>query len=186
MIAVSPFAARLDAGAANGDNPPLRSEIRSRPTNSKRARPAGVLPSGGVLRMGELKMFAVIRTGGKQYRVSVGDVVSLEKLDAEAGARVEFDDVLLIGDGTRSMIGSPAVPGAVVTADVLAQERGPKVLSFKRRRRKASSKRLRGHRQQLTRVQITGIAGDAAGPAPAAVEALDPIVGDTEPTEAKE
>ena len=106
-------------------------------------------------------MFAVIRSGGKQYRVSVGDVLTLEKLGVEAGQSVDFSEVLLMGDAKGPVIGSPSIPNARVRAEVLSHERGPKLLSFKRRRRKASSKSLRGHRQALTRVRITEISAKA-------------------------
>ena len=109
-------------------------------------------------------MFAVIRSGGKQYRVSVGDVLTIERLDACEGAKVGFDDVLLIGGGARTEVGAPVVPGAVVRADVLDHPRGPKVVSFKRRRRKASSKRTKGHRQELTRVRSVEIASGSGDP----------------------
>lgn len=116
-------------------------------------------------------MFAVIRSGGKQYRVSVGDVLTLEKLDAPGGTLVDFTDVLLVGGDGAPEIGAPTVPDAVVRADVIGHLRGPKVVSFKRRRRKASSKRLRGHRQDLTQVKIVEIdAAKAATPNTAAAE----------------
>ena len=107
-------------------------------------------------------MFAVIRSGGKQYRVCVGDVLTLERLQAEAGECVELSEVLLLG-GAATAVGAPIVEGAQVRASVMEHIRGPKVLSFKRRRRKASSKRLKGHRQELTRVKILEIShgGDA-------------------------
>lgn len=111
-------------------------------------------------------MFAVIRSGGKQYRVSVGDVLTLEKLDARGGALVDFTDVLLVGGDGAPKIGAPTVPDAVVRADVVGHLRGPKVVSFKRRRRKASSKRMQGHRQDLTQVKIVEIG--SAKPARAA------------------
>lgn len=114
-------------------------------------------------------MFAVMRSGGKQYRVALGDVVLMEKLAGEVGSEVAFGDILLLRDGDGIQVGAPLVEGASVRAEVLAQERGPKVVSYKRRRRKASSSSTRGHRQELTRVRITAI-GDAALPklAPAA------------------
>ena len=101
-------------------------------------------------------MFAVIKSGGKQYRVSAGDRFTVEKLPAEAGATVEFNEVLMLG-GDAPKIGAPLVEGAVVMAEVVEQTRGPKVLSFKKRRRKHGSKRIRGHRQHLTMVEITEI-----------------------------
>ena len=101
-------------------------------------------------------MFAVIRSGGKQYRVSVGDVLTLERLEAETGECIEVSEVLLLG-GADTAVGAPIVEGSHVLASVVEHIRGPKVLSFKRRRRKASSKRLKGHRQELTRVKIVEI-----------------------------
>jgi len=102
-------------------------------------------------------MFAVIKTGGKQYRIAAGSLIKVEKLDASSGAQVEFKEVLLIGEGAEAKIGSPFVKGAVVKAEVVEQARGPKVIAFKKRRRQ-NSQRTRGHRQRLTLVRITEIA----------------------------
>ncbi|TVQ55152.1 MAG: 50S ribosomal protein L21 [Rhodobacteraceae bacterium] len=102
-------------------------------------------------------MFAVIKTGGKQYKVAADDVLTIEKLDAEPGAAVAFDHVLMVGEGEAITVGAPTVAGAVVNAEVVEQGRGPKVISFKKRRRKHSSQRRKGHRQYLTTVKITGI-----------------------------
>lgn len=107
-------------------------------------------------------MFAVIRTGGKQYRVAAGDEITVEKLPAEAGATVEFDEVLMLG-GDQPAVGAPLVEGAAVRAEVVEQTRGPKVVSFKKRRRKHGSKRIRGHRQHLTLVRVTEIVGAGGG-----------------------
>ena len=101
-------------------------------------------------------MFAVIKTGGKQYRVAADDVVTIEKLDIAAGEVVEFKEVLVIGEGADAKIGAPFVAGAVVKAEVVEHNRGDKVLSFKKRRRQ-NSKRIRGHRQHHTVVRITAI-----------------------------
>ncbi|MCX8999560.1 50S ribosomal protein L21 [Rhizobiaceae bacterium BDR2-2] len=101
-------------------------------------------------------MFAVIKTGGKQYRVSADDVLTIEKLEAEAGATIEFNEILVIGEGADAKIGAPFVAGAVVKAEVVEHNRGKKVLSFKKRRRQ-NSKRIRGHRQHHTVVRITAI-----------------------------
>ena|SRR3546814_38491 len=101
-------------------------------------------------------MFAVIKTGGKQYRVVADDVVTIEKLDAEAGATIEFKEVLVIGEGADAKFGAPFVKGATVKAEVVEHNRGKKVLSFKKRRRQ-NSKRIRGHRQNHTVVRITDI-----------------------------
>jgi large subunit ribosomal protein L21 len=103
-------------------------------------------------------MFAVVKTGGKQYRVAENDVLLVEKLDGEEGSAIQFAEVLMLG-GDDVTVGTPFVKGASVSAEVLEQLRGPKVISFKKRRRKHSSQRTRGHRQHRTRVRITGIAG---------------------------
>jgi large subunit ribosomal protein L21 len=102
-------------------------------------------------------MFAVIKTGGKQYKVAADDVIEIEKLDLDEGAEVTFDTVLMLGDGEAVTVGAPTVDGAGVKGEVLAQFRGEKVVTFKRRRRKHSSKRRKGHRQHLTRVKIMEI-----------------------------
>ena len=103
-------------------------------------------------------MYAVIKTGGKQYRVSANDVLTLEKLDGEAGAKVEFTEVLMVGAGEDVKVGRPTVAGAKVLAELVEQARGPKLIAFKKRRRK-NSRRKKGHRQDLTRVRITDIIG---------------------------
>ena len=101
-------------------------------------------------------MFAVIRTGGKQYRVKPGDVLKVEKIDIEAGAVLTFDDVLAIGDEHGAKIGTPTIAGAKVTAHVIAQDRLEKVIVFKKRRRQ-NSRRKNGHRQSVTVVRIQDI-----------------------------
>ncbi|SNB53519.1 LSU ribosomal protein L21P [Arboricoccus pini] len=101
-------------------------------------------------------MYAVIKTGGKQYRVVPNQVLEIEKLEAEAGSTVEFGDVLMVG-GDTPQLGSPLVAGAKVTGTVLEQARGPKVIIFKKRRRK-NFRRRTGHRQYTTVVRITDIA----------------------------
>lgn len=103
-------------------------------------------------------MFAVIKTGGKQYRVSPSDTITIEKLEGEAGDAVSFDQVLLVGggDGAEPALGAPTVDGATVAGEIVRQTRGDKVMIFKKRRRK-NSKRTRGHRQLLTMVKITEI-----------------------------
>ena len=111
-------------------------------------------------------MYAVIKTGGKQYRVQPDDVLEIEKLDAEVGAKVEFTEVLMIG-GDSTKIGSPFLSGAKVTAELVEQTRGPKLIAFKKRRRK-NSRRKRGHRQEFTKVRITEILTDGRSPAKAA------------------
>jgi len=108
-------------------------------------------------------MFAVIKTGGKQYRVAAEDVLKLEKLDGEAGDIIEFNEVLMVGEGADATIGAPFVDGALVTAEVVEQGRARKVIAFKKRRRQ-NSKRTRGHRQHLTTVRISEILTGGAKP----------------------
>ncbi|QRM53589.1 50S ribosomal protein L21 [Sinorhizobium sp. BG8] len=105
-------------------------------------------------------MFAVIKTGGKQYRVAANDVVTIEKLVGNAGDKIEFTEVLMVGVGADATVGAPFVEGALVTAEVVEQGRAKKVIAFKKRRRQ-NSKRSRGHRQHQTTVRIVDIA--AAG-----------------------
>lgn len=101
-------------------------------------------------------MFAVIKTGGKQYRVAANEQITVMHLAGEAGEKITFGDVLMVGDGDSMKVGAPLVSGASVAGEIVGQERGPKVIAFKKRRRK-NSKRKRGHRQDLTIVRITGI-----------------------------
>lgn len=101
-------------------------------------------------------MFAVIRTGGKQYKVASGDVIRVEKIEAEDGATLTLDDVLMVADGGATTIGTPVVAGASVTAEVIAQDRGPKLIVFKKKRRQ-NYRRKNGHRQDITVLRITGI-----------------------------
>jgi large subunit ribosomal protein L21 len=103
-------------------------------------------------------MYAVIKTGGKQYRVSKDDVLTIERLPGDAGGKIEFAEVLMVGSGASVKVGTPTVAGAKVTAELVAQTRGPKLIAFKKRRRK-NSRRKKGHRQDLTSVRITGITG---------------------------
>ncbi len=103
-------------------------------------------------------MFAVIKTGGKQYKVAANDVLKIEKLEAEAGDVVSFDQVLMLG-GEKPVVGAPLVNGASVSALVVEQTRGDKVINFKKRRRQ-NSKRKKGHRQHLTIVRIQDILTD--------------------------
>ncbi|MCP1673808.1 large subunit ribosomal protein L21 [Natronocella acetinitrilica] len=101
-------------------------------------------------------MYAVIKTGGKQYRVSEGDVLRIEKLNAETGASIEFDQVLMVSDGDNVQIGAPTVASGSVSAEVLGTGKGRKVeiIKFKRRQ---NYRRTQGHRQPYTEVKITGI-----------------------------
>lgn len=104
-------------------------------------------------------MFAVIKTGGKQYRVVADDQFEIERIAGEAGEAVAFKEVLMVG----TTIGAPFVAGATVTAEIVGHTRGPKVISFKKRRRQ-NSKRTRGHRQDLTMIRIGEILTDGAEP----------------------
>ena len=120
-------------------------------------------------------MFAVIKTGGKQYKVAADDEIVVMTLEGDAGAEITFDQVLSYSDGTSVQIGAPLVEGATVAGEIVRQARGPKVISFKKRRRQ-NSKRKRGHRQDLTIVRITDIllAGQERRPRAARTEAIAP------------
>ncbi|MGI3210073.1 50S ribosomal protein L21 [Roseovarius tibetensis] len=110
-------------------------------------------------------MFAVLKTGGKQYKVQSGDMLRVEKLAADAGETVQFNDILMVG-GDAPVIGAPFVDGAAVQAEVVDQVKGDKVINFVKRRRKHGSQRTRGHRQQLTLLRVTEIlatGADASG-----------------------
>jgi large subunit ribosomal protein L21 len=100
-------------------------------------------------------MFAVIRTGGKQYKVAKDDVITIERLDGDAGSKITFGEVMMLG-GDAPKHGAPLISGASVTAEVVDQGKGEKVVAFKKRRRK-NTHRKRGHRQHFTKVKITGI-----------------------------
>ena len=106
-------------------------------------------------------MFAVIRTGGKQYKVAKNDVIVVEKLVGDAGDEVDFTDVLALSDGAATKFGTPAVANALVMAEVLTQDRGDKVIIFKKKRRQ-NYRRKNGHRQELTVLRITDILADAS------------------------
>ncbi|MEM7464018.1 MAG: 50S ribosomal protein L21 [Pseudomonadota bacterium] len=108
-------------------------------------------------------MFAVIKTGGKQYRVAADDILKVEKIAGESGDMVEFSQVLMVGNGDKTTVGSPLVEGAMVTAELVELGRGRKVISFKKRRRQ-NSRRTKGHRQWLTTVRISEILTDGAKP----------------------
>jgi large subunit ribosomal protein L21 len=107
-------------------------------------------------------MFAVIKTGGKQYRVAAEDVIKVDKVKGDPGEVVQFGEVLLLG-GDDVKVGEPTVTGASVAAQVLEQGRGRKVIAFKKRRRK-NSRRKRGHRQEFTMLRVTEILTDGAKP----------------------
>jgi len=107
-------------------------------------------------------MFAVIKTGGKQYKVASGDMLRVERIAASAGETVQFNDVLMLG-GDKPQVGAPLIEDAAVQAEVVDQIKGDKVINFVKRRRKHSSKRTKGHRQKLTLVKITDIMATGAG-----------------------
>ncbi len=115
-------------------------------------------------------MYAVIKTGGKQYKVAKDDVIAVEKLDAANGASVELTEVLLVGNGKDQTTGTPLVDGATVAAEVVTQTRGKKILVFKKKRRK-DYRRTRGHRQLVTMLRITDILTDGKKPAKKAAAA---------------
>jgi len=117
-------------------------------------------------------MFAVIKTGGKQYRVAAEDKLKVEKVAGEPGEIIQFGEVLVVG-GDNVTLGNPTVSGASVAAEVVAQDRGPKVIAFKKRRRK-NSRRKRGHRQEFTLIRITEILTDGAKPTKTAAPKREP------------
>jgi large subunit ribosomal protein L21 len=125
-------------------------------------------------------MFAVIRSGGKQYRVMPNDVLKIEKLPGDAGETITFTDVLAVGSDAGTAIGAPLVAGATVTATVIAQDRLDKIIIFKKRRRQ-NSRRKNGHRQHVTVLRVAGINADghvmrAATPAAAEATAAEASV----------
>ena len=101
-------------------------------------------------------MYAVVKTGGKQYRVTKDDTILVEKLDADEGQTVTLSDVMLLGDGDKVTVGTPVVSDASVEAQVVSQTRGPKIIIFRRKRRK-NHRRTQGHRQDMTLLKITHI-----------------------------
>ena len=115
-------------------------------------------------------MFAVVKTGGKQYRVAANDVIAVEKLDAEPGAVVELTDVLMVGNETAQTAGTPIVAGATVAAEVVKQTRAKKIIVFKKKRRK-DYRRTAGHKQHLTMLRITEILTDGKKPEKRAAKA---------------
>jgi large subunit ribosomal protein L21 len=117
-------------------------------------------------------MFAVFKTGGKQYRVAAEDLLKVDKIKGEPGEIVEFADVLVVG-GESVTLGAPTIAGAVVAAEVIEQGRGPKIIAFKKRRRK-NSRRKRGHRQPFTLVRITEILTDGRKPSKTARSTAQP------------
>ena len=136
-------------------------------------------------------MFAVIKTGGKQYKVAKDDVIAVEKLEADTGATVELTDVLMVGDEKAQTTGTPLVEGATVAAEVVKQDRSAKIIVFKKKRRK-DYRRTKGHRQQVTVLRITDILTDGKKPAkkaaakkPAAKEESKPAAKPAAKTEDK-
>merc|ERR1711916_119934 len=121
----------------------------------------GVQGPKDAVEKGKTHMFAVLKTGGKQYKVQAGDVLRVEKLAADAGEKIQFNDVLMLG-GDAPVVGAPFVDGAAVQAEVIDQIKGEKLIHFVKRRRKHSSKRTKGHRQKLTLVKITDILASGA------------------------
>jgi large subunit ribosomal protein L21 len=119
---------------------------------SSPARPGSTVPDS----QERICMFAVLKTGGKQYKVSEGDVIQVEKLEANVGDSVTLDQVLMIGEDENVQVGSPLLEGAAVTGEVTDQFKGEKLIIFKKKRRK-KYRNKNGHRQQLTRLKITGI-----------------------------
>jgi len=111
-------------------------------------------------------MFAVVKTGGKQYRVTVGEVIKVEKLDGEVGKNIALDQVLMVGEGESVKVGEPLIEGATVTAEVLEQKKDKKIIVFKKNRRK-NYRRKKGHRQQVTVLRVKEIMAEAAKKAPA-------------------
>jgi large subunit ribosomal protein L21 len=101
-------------------------------------------------------MYAVLKTGGKQYKVSQNDVIIVERLGGESGAKINLDKVLMIGDGDNTTVGTPIIDGALVAAEILEHKRGDKITVFKKKRRK-NYRRTMGHRQELTVLRITDI-----------------------------
>ena len=101
-------------------------------------------------------MYAVLKTGGKQYKVSENDVIIVERLTGESGAKINLDEVLMIGEGENTTVGTPIIEGALVAAEVLEHKRGDKITVFKKKRRK-NYRRTMGHRQELTVLRITDI-----------------------------
>jgi large subunit ribosomal protein L21 len=131
--------------------------------NCKEAGPDSIVLPESRIEHEEKTMFAVIKTGGKQYRVAADDVITVERLPAEAGESVTLTDVLMLANGDDVKVGAPTVEGASVVAEVVELTRGPKVIAFKKRRRQ-NSKRKRGHRQDLITLRITEILADGAKP----------------------
>ena len=125
---------------------------------------------GGTERIRMEAMYALVRTGGKQYRVAKDDTILVERIAADEGAEVILDDIVMLGDGDKVTIGTPRVEGAAVSATVVSQTRGPKIIIFRRKRRK-NHRRTQGHRQDLTLLKINAIAEDGKSLKPKAAPA---------------
>ena len=115
-------------------------------------------------------MYALVKTGGKQYRVAKDDTILVERIAADEGAEVILNDIVMLTDGDKVTIGTPKVEGAAVSATVMRQTRGPKIIIFRRKRRK-NHRRTQGHRQDLTLLRINDIAEDAKKLAPSKLAA---------------
>ncbi|MCH9625041.1 MAG: 50S ribosomal protein L21 [Chlamydiales bacterium] len=100
--------------------------------------------------------YAIIKTGSKQYRVSAGDVIDVELLEGEKNSKIEFSEVLFLSDANQAQVGAPTIAGATVIGEVIDQVRGPKVIAYKYKKRKNYRRKV-GHRQNYTRVKITGV-----------------------------
>ena len=129
-------------------------------------------------------MYALVKTGGKQYRVSKDDTILVERISADEGAEVILDDIVMLGDGDKVTIGTPRVEGAAVSATVMRQTRGPKIIIFRRKRRK-NHRRTQGHRQDLTLLKINSIAEDGKSLTPKAAPKKAPAKKAAAKAEAK-
>jgi len=141
----------------------------ARQTRHRPGVPAG-RSRGGTERIRMEAMYALVRTGGKQYRVAKDDTILVERISADEGAEVILDDVVMLGDGDKVTIGTPRVEGAAVSATLVSQTRGPKIIIFRRKRRK-NHRRTQGHRQDLTLLKINAIAEDGKSLKPKAAPA---------------
>ncbi len=119
-------------------------------------------------------MFAVVRTGGKQYKVSPNDVIVVERLAGDAGSTISLDDVLMVSDGAKTTVGTPTVSGAKVAAEVVDQARGEKIVVLKFRQRTRSFRRTKGHRQEITVLRVTEISAPGMTTARAEAKAARP------------
>ena len=129
-------------------------------------------------------MYAVVKTGGKQYRVAKDDKILVERLEGEAGATIQLDNVMMVVDGEKVTVGTPQIAGASVAAEVVEQTRGPKIIIFRRKRRK-NHRRTQGHRQDLTLLKITSISPDGAKAAPKAAKKAAAKAEDAKPAAKK-